>query len=360
MSKKQKIKKIVHVVSSLNVGGAERFVLDLCKLQQKDGCNVAILSTGSKDDTLLADSETSQIETLTLSKIPILRTIQGYFFVRDCDVLHLHSPHTIKILLPFFRMLKACAIIYTRHGARSLQASHWKTLHIKMRKFVKGVSFVSNEGKDIFLQTHHWQGVPIQVIDNGVDLSAVNVRVTRSSNKKLKIGSVGRMVALKSQITLLTSLASLERHHQQEFEVHFFGSGDCQASLQQYHQEHIPDINVVFHGMVSDRGMIYNEFDILCVTSETEGLSLAIIEAMAYERAVIATNVGGNPKLVEHDATGWLFEYQDDIVLSEHLIRLLEHPEDVATAGKKGREKVEKEFSLKTTAEKYYQLYDMD
>jgi glycosyltransferase involved in cell wall biosynthesis len=116
-------------------------------------------------------------------------------------------------------------------------------------------------------------------------------------------------------------------------------------------------VNVYFHGMVQDRNVIYSSIDALVVTSETEGLSLAIIEAMAYGCAVIASNVGGNPKLIEQDVNGWLFEYDDNKTLSEFIHTLQTQQALLSTFGKAGRQKIEQQFSLDNCADKYSEIY---
>ncbi len=350
-------KKIIHIVSSLKVGGAERFVIDLCQVQRQDGYQVSIVSLGDKSDDLVDEAQNRGIAVNIISPLYVWRLIQAYYLLSKADIIHFHSPHAVKLFNPFLGLLSQRAMIYTRHGAAPLEAEHWRRLHKKIRPYFNAVTFVSREGMENFQSMHHWSGLPLLVIDNGIDIDAITIRTSERQGSTLRLGSVGRMVALKGQINLLEAVAGLEANKRDRIVVDFFGDGDCRQRLEDYASQHLDKNNVHFHGMVGDRDEIYNSFDVLCVTSETEGLSLAVIEAMAYKKAVVATNVGGNPKLVAHDVNGLLFEYADTQTLKSYLSELLDNPSKIEAMGSNGREKVEQSFSLQATASKFEALY---
>lgn len=350
-------KKITHIVSSLNVGGAERFVIDLCQVQQQNGYQVNIVSLGSKRDDLVSEAGSKGIPVDVISQIHGWRLVQAYRLLCGADIIHFHSPHAVKLFNPFIGLLQRRSMIYTRHGAAPLEAEHWRSLHRKIRPYIDAITFVSQEGMHNFQSMHHWSDLPVRVIDNGIDTNALRLDTDKHQVSKLRLGSVGRMVKLKGQITLLEAVAGLPQEQRDRIIIDFFGDGDCRQGLESYVRQHLSDATVNFHGMVGDRDEIYNTFDVLCVTSETEGLSLAVIEAMAYKKAVLATNVGGNPKLVEHDANGLLFNYADTGTLTAYIGALLDDASRVAAMGEQGRRKVEQFFSLQATAAKFDELY---
>jgi len=165
------------------------------------------------------------------------------------------------------------------------------------------------------------------------------------------------MVELKNQLSLLQAMAALDTSVSANVEVHFFGAGPSEIQLQQYTKQHDLSKQAFFHGMISDRTKIYNCFDVLAVTSQTEGLSLAIIEAMAHFCPILASNVGGNPKLVEHEKNGFLFEYNDVNELSSLIVRLYENSDLCQQFSQYSRDKIERQFSLAKCANKYQTLY---
>ncbi|MEW9798971.1 glycosyltransferase family 4 protein [Alteromonas sp. CYL-A6] len=357
MSESSAARKIIHIVSSLKVGGAERFVIDLCQIQQKEGHKPAIFSLGASDDELVTESRSKNIPTYTVSRKRGWRFLKAYYLLRRASVIHVHSPHALKLLSPLLPLLSSRKIIYTRHGARSLSSKRWKMLHQFSRSYVSAVTFVSEEGRDIFVSEHKWTGMPVEVIDNGIDTDAMKSREAVRQTGRLRIGSVGRMVALKGQIHLLETLAAMSPDQRTGFDIHFYGDGPCREELTAYATQNLPDVPVTFHGMVSDREQIYNNIDVLCVTSETEGLSLAMIEAMSFERALLATNVGGNPRLVEPDINGILFEYGDKHALADALLKMAADRRRTMQMGQAGRQKVISQFSLRATSDRFEALY---
>ena len=84
---------------------------------------------------------------------------------------------------------------------------------------------------------------------------------------------------------------------------------------------------------------------------------MVIIEAMANRIPVIATNVGGNPKLVIDDKTGWLFDYNDEQSLADHLQVFIDNRKLVTTLGDNAFTYISDNFSIKNSAKKYEKLY---
>jgi len=346
--------KVAHVVTSLNMGGAERFVIDLCRTQKQEGGNPMIISLGQPGESLESECNNEGVTFFSSNFFTTFKLLQVYFHLKNVNVVHIHSPHALKFLrfiIPFLNK----KIIYTRHGAAPLTAEHWRKLHMKIQPFVKATTFVSQEGMDNFHNMHHWRNTSSQVIDNGVLISPIKSQIRDS--EKLRIGSVGRMVPLKNQLGLLKAVTLLPKNIQKNVEIHFFGDGECLNQLKIYNKENLPNTDVNFHGTVNDRELIYSSFDLLVVTSETEGLSMVIIEAMANKIPVIATNVGGNPKLVIPNETGWLFEYDNEHKLAEVLVSIDTDRNILESLGQKALNYISNNFSIESSAKEYAELY---
>jgi glycosyltransferase involved in cell wall biosynthesis len=349
-----KVIKVAHVVGSLKIGGAERFVIDLCEVQKSNEKQPIIISLGQPGEALEAECYKLNTPVYSYSHSLIIKLCKVFLQLNKCNVIHIHTPHALKFLRPILPFLKA-KIIYTRHGAAPLSGPHWITLHKKVRSSIDAITFVSQEGKDNFQQTHQWHNVPSSVIDNGVLIQPI-VK-DEAAKAGLRVGSVGRMIPLKNQIALLRAAYLLPLSVQENLEIHYFGDGECMAALQAYDKQQNWPVKVFFHGMVNDRNVIYSSFDVLAVTSETEGLSMVIIEAMANKIPVVASNVGGNPKLVIDDKTGYLFDYCDDEKLASLLKRFAENNQLLDELGEYAFSYIKENFSLEATAKKYAELY---
>jgi glycosyltransferase involved in cell wall biosynthesis len=104
--------------------------------------------------------------------------------------------------------------------------------------------------------------------------------------------------------------------------------------------------------------------EILCVsnlfsfTSIREGLPKSVMEAMAMEKPVVAYNIRGVRDLVEDGINGFLIPFGDTDAFAEKIIYLMEHPEFAKEMGKRGREKILKEFSLDVILPQMKELYE--
>ncbi|MDP5134707.1 glycosyltransferase family 4 protein [Rheinheimera baltica] len=352
---------VIHVVSSLKVGGAERFVIDLCQEQLQLGMDVAILSFGLPEDALVKVCRELGLHFFILSGKSWQAQLKRYQLLSKFDVIHLHSPAVLKSLIFHVMLLKNKTLIYTRHGAAPLRETHWVWLHRLARRFISAVTFVSADAQRTFGH-HDWHNVPQYIIDNGVKLPTEVITSEHTGMAAnidiLRLGSVGRMVKLKSQLSLLQAVSQMDIESQHKIELHFFGDGELRSQLEAFHQQH-SGIKAVFHGMETNRENIYPNIDVLVVTSSTEGLSMVILEAMAYGKPVIATRVGGNPMLVKTGETGFLYEFNDIEALSSLISGLLQRNEQRQKLGTQAREWVNQQYSLAKTAGHYKELYSV-
>ena len=113
-------------------------------------------------------------------------------------------------------------------------------------------------------------------------------------------------------------------------------------------------------GKRTDVESIIKEIDIGVLLSKkghAEGLSNSIMEYMAAGKPVIATNTGGNPELVIEGETGYLIPHEDVEELTKKIIFLLERPQEREKMGIKGRERIEKDFSMDRMVKQFIELY---
>jgi L-malate glycosyltransferase len=117
------------------------------------------------------------------------------------------------------------------------------------------------------------------------------------------------------------------------------------------------DGRVFFTGQRENVGEILHEIDIVVHPSLTEGLSNVILEAMAMAVPVVATRVGGNPELVQHEKTGLLVAPEDALETARSIARLLDNPAIARAFGEAGRQQVIQEFSIDHMMRQTEELY---
>jgi len=348
-------RRIAHVVSSLSIGGAERLVVDLARLQRRDGFSVTILNFSDATDALCEEARAAGIDVVSLQRgAPLarrLRTVAASMRPPSPAALHIHSPWCLRACAPFLPFFPG-RIVYTRHGAHAYDSWTWRLLHAWSHRFIDHVTFVSQESLEVHRRAYGRSSVPLHVLEFGVDTS-VPERVS-PSGRPLRIGSVGRLVELKGQRFLIDAFARLA--DLPDLELHLFGDGPDRAALEQ-HAASLPQGRVFFHGTVMDRNAIYESIDALAVASRMEGLSLVIMEAMARAIPVVATDVGGNSRLVSTERTGLTVPYADSAAMAGALRRLVTEPGLASRLGAAGRRRIESEYSLESAQRKLLELY---
>lgn len=347
---------VLHVLSSLKLGGAEKFTIELAQLQRRQGHDARILSLGEDSEFLKQVALHGDVPVIVCSSLSsrLDRYRQLTALFRQFDVVQIHSPRILSYLAPAIMLNPTRKYIYTRHGLDPLQGFKWRVIHSLLRPFINRVTFVTQTGLDTFKRSFQWPDANLQVIENGVNIPD---QPASFRGPVVRFGSVGRMVALKGQKHLLSSAGMLvQRLPQANFEIHFFGTGPEEAALQSMATA-LPAGKVVFHGQVQDIAEIYRNIDVLVVTSETEGLSMVIIEAMAKGLPVIATRVGGNPSLVFDGTTGLLFDFADQDALCQHMEKFLAAPELINAYGGNARAMISSRFSLERTSAAYLAVY---
>jgi len=115
---------------------------------------------------------------------------------------------------------------------------------------------------------------------------------------------------------------------------------------------------VVLLGKRTDMPRVLGTLDVFVLPSESEGMSNALLEAMALARPCVATAVGGNPHVIGEGGNGFLVEYPDSAALAERLNALLADAGLRSRVGAAARERVVAAFSARSMVRQMENLYD--
>ena len=116
--------------------------------------------------------------------------------------------------------------------------------------------------------------------------------------------------------------------------------------------------NFVFLGSVADVRPLLRASDVFCLVSRSEGLSNALLEAMACELPCVATAVGGNPEVVTDGKTGFLVESEDAESAAASILHLLRNPAIARSMGIEGRKILEQKFTTETMMRSLIDCYE--
>ena len=136
------------------------------------------------------------------------------------------------------------------------------------------------------------------------------------------------------------------------------GDGPLRSYLENLSQELGLASKAIFFGEQRDVGTYLSAFDIAVLTSEAEGCSNYLLEAMALGKPVVATDVGGNREVVQHSETGLLIPPGNAEALAKAIIALLQDPEAARAMGQRGRDRVVTQFSVESMVQQYQDIYE--
>jgi L-malate glycosyltransferase len=196
----------------------------------------------------------------------------------------------------------------------------------------------------------------VKVVYEGVDLDWIDQQFSRERKRKgeVRVGMVAHFSPEKGHRTLLEAISRLNRPKTRYFLV---GDGVLKEELERLAAELGVSSQVVFTGFRSDCEAFMKTLDLFCLPSLSEGLSSAILAAMASRLPVLATAVGGIPELVVHGETGLLVPPGDSVRLTEALAQLLSSAEQRTRMGLAGRKRIEDNFTLARKISRTEELY---
>ncbi len=199
-----------------------------------------------------------------------------------------------------------------------------------------------------------------EVIPTGIDIQKFQIADCKNPDKKgsaicnlqsVVITYVGRLESIKGVDDFLAAAAPIAEKNP-AMKVQVVG----------WHKEGHPLVekyrhSVTFTGLQSDIAAILSKTDIFVLPSHSEGLSNALMEAMASGCACIASDVGGNRFLIQNGVSGFMFPVGDREALRSHIQRLMDDPMKRQSIGKAARERMEKVFSWDIVGKQYDQLF---
>jgi glycosyltransferase involved in cell wall biosynthesis len=189
--------------------------------------------------------------------------------------------------------------------------------------------------------------VPTQpyVVRNGLDLDWFQAFPLQTENLPVRILGVGYLLPAKRWGRLLLAALELKRRELNCL-IRIAGDGPLQGSLEQEAQALGVENCVQFIGHRDDIPDLLADSTFLVHTAENEGCPNAVMEAMACGRAVVATDAGEVPLVVEDGKTGFIVPRNDNSALVERMERLITDRDICRRMGKAGRAKIEREFGL--------------
>jgi sugar transferase (PEP-CTERM/EpsH1 system associated) len=365
--------RVLHVVDRLGVGGTEVGILKVIQGLSGYGFEHRICTIRGFDETFarsrgfagqcyVAGSSKKGFQFLLPRLAKVMRDFRPH-------IVHSRNWGAIEAMVAA-RISAVPVAIHSEHG---YELDMLQGLPLRRRLFRRcayaaadAVFAVTDELRRYHSKEAWLPREKIRVLYNGVDTARFAPRSESSAEIRerlgfwqgsLVLGSVGRLTPIKDHVTLLKA-AELLAGRGLPVEVLLVGSGSELDKLREYAASSaLLAERVTFAGETADVAELLNAMDIFVLPSINEGMSNTLLEAMASGLPVVATRVGGNPELVEHERSGWLFAPRDVSGLAGILERAAQCTDLRQKLGQAARSRAVREFSLESMIQKYRDLY---
>jgi glycosyltransferase involved in cell wall biosynthesis len=354
--------RIIHVVQGLGIGGQERLVVHLSHELAARGHDVAIVSL-SPGGEVRAQAGPIRVydATRTNGADPSLVARLASLFLRlHADVIHTHNPAPMLHAIPAAVVARVRRRVHTKHGANVYgRRALWAA-----RVVVRGLDAlvaVSPETAQSAAVKERPSKRRLHVVPNGIPLAAFSPDVRGRSRVRAElgipadafvVGSVGRLAPEKDYPLLVRAMAPLLSAR---VRLVLVGNGDQRAEIERAVP---PDCArfVTLTGTRHDVPAVLAAFDVFALSSRTEGLPLAIPEAMASGIPVVATSVGGIPSAVPRQC-GVLVPKGDEKGLRGAVEALTRDSARTHAMGECARRYALEHFSVERMADAYERIY---
>lgn len=354
--------RVLVLVYGLGIGGAEKLLAEAAPRWARSDFEYRVAYMLPWKDQLVGDIRRHGVEVECLGgtawdprvALRLRRLIDRY----RPDLVHAHLPSTGTVA----RLVSPVPVVYTEHN---LAGSYRRPIRLANRATYGRNAAVIAVSEAVADSLAGYPGPPPRVIPNGVSCSVTETEAERA-RAEVRLGPddhlvvhVGNIRPHKGHRTLIDTAEVLERTGSTGVIVSIGGEkrpGDLEALDAEVTSRGLAH-RVRFLGRREDARAFIAAADVFVNPADVEGLPVAILEALALERPVAATAVGGVPSVVVDGETGLCVPPGDPSALASAVDRLLSDPGWAAQLGKAGRSLVESQFGLERMVDDYETVY---
>jgi glycosyltransferase involved in cell wall biosynthesis len=348
--------KVLHVIPQFSVGGREKVVHFL--INGLDGGIFEYSLVSLKDSVPPTGFFTSEnLGLASLGKknqgvdLSLILRLRKFISENKFHIVHVHNPGTLIYGCIAAKLAGIKVIVNTEHGYSYSISKKKRIVEDVLRNHISVTIAVSHELKNRLCAKKIVNPEKVIVIHNGVDVERFqNPIVPKELSRQIKkggeiiVGVVGRLDRIKGHEILFKAFSEC-LGHDQNIRLIVVGDGPMRIALEQLAVALNVNEKVLFLGNRFDIPEILSFINIFVLPSLNEGLSITLLEAMAAGKAIVATNVGGNPEVIDDSVNGILVPSNSPSQLAEKILELVKNTERRSKLGSKALLKVAKYFS---------------
>jgi len=298
--------RVLHVITTIDLGGAEKFLVELVRKQVQEGLVVGVVPLKGTNQLSATFKSMGAKVYEDFSTYSFIRQISKFFFLaKGFDVIHAHLPRaeTLACLCGTGKKL-----IVTRHNAERF----WPNGPIWFSKMIS--NFVINRAnslvaisvavKQFMLENSEVSfRQDIKVIYYGVSLNSIEIPSVNRPQKPTQIGTIARLEPQKNLFFLLDVFTSLNAKYP-ELQLKILGEGSLKKALSSEISERDLGSVVEIQSKVSDINSFLKNLDVFVLTSKYEGFGMVLLEASNAKLPIVAPAVSAIPEVLGRDHPG--------------------------------------------------------
>jgi len=368
-------------VQPLRIGGAETFARELSlQLGQRGWKSVLCFQSKPAEEVArfldLPNVSLEVLEDSMGSNLKAASKLAALLKRHKPDILHLHFTGFVGFFPWLAKLSSVKKVFFTDHSSRPAnytprRAPFWKRALVRLINYpIARVVCVSKYGCHCMRTLDLLDGNRYELVYNGVDLTRVAPDPARGIEFRRRFGiSDSRKVITQISwiipekgIPDLLEVAKVVVGRDQNAHFIIVGEGPYRERYMKQTSEMGLSDNVTWTGLIMDpfgEG-VFDAADIVCQFSRWEELfGWMIAEAMAHEKPIVATQVGGIPELVADGESGYLVERDNPTVAAERLLNLLRDSDLRRRMGAEGCRRVHATFDLRQNVEQLIRSYQL-
>ncbi len=341
--------RILELCLASSLGGLELYFHRCC--QHFTSSNHFLLAVVTPDTRLAALMKQDGIQHTALAPVRwhnVIRraaTLSSIVKEHQIDVLHVHHKADL-LLVALSKRISSCSFSVVHTRQMTLHHTKKDPYHRFLYNSIDLFIAITNQVQQQLRKNIAVDPKRVVRLYYGVSVPSQSVPLDNQKLPYIQIGVFSRIDRMKGQHVVTEALHNLKQRGTM-LSCYFYGDTMDEAyitRLKKSIQEYDLDSQVYFMGFHPDPTSLMPQMDIIVMPSLNETFGLTLIEAMLCEVAVIGTNYGGIPEIIDDGKTGLLFERENDQQLADCLQQLIDDPGLRKQLAQAGQAKAKKHF----------------
>jgi glycosyltransferase involved in cell wall biosynthesis len=363
--------RIIHVQKVAGISGSENHLLTLLPHLQARGVDVGMLvlvQPGQTAEMFVEQMRSAGIRTAVCAirnrfDPSCISQMRRYFRQTRPNIVHTHLVHADVFGSAAARLAGVEAVVSTKHGFNEWRyARRYAFADRAAARFQDRIIAISNALKNWLIAVERLPAWKMDVVHYGVDTQAVVGAPRESfiaSSSALVVGTVSRLIPQKGIDVLIRAFAQVVRT-KPNVSLVVVGDGPERSNLQRLAVELRVSDRITFAGSIrhAEIGSWLSGFDVFALPTYGEGFGLALLEAMAFGKPVVASDVMAIPEILGDERAGVLVPPGNVSALSDAILRLANDSTLRANLGVTAKQRACGEFTIDAMVDRTLRIYE--